>query len=247
MRQNSSFSYRSHKPAARVSVRHPLFLRARRPRTPSPFRKLGRRQAPRRRRDRCPIELAPAAAASGDPARARISCRAAASPASVGSAVRKSSSPTRRARRAEAKQAMQTAGGRPPTGARCSTSRSAAGCSCRYRSQGPPIRHLKIASVIVREFDGKMHEVVVAPGGFYWSGQTYASQSAIARKVTGTSWNGPRFFGLRGTSEPAQAELEVNRKAWGRIRGRVGLARIWTEYRNNRHRGHSAGDRRSRN
>jgi len=101
MRQNSSFSYRSHKPAARVSVRHPLFLRARRPRTPSPFRKLGRRQAPRRRRDRCPIELAPAAAASGDPARARISCRAAASPASVGSAFRKSSSSTRRARRAE--------------------------------------------------------------------------------------------------------------------------------------------------
>ena len=116
----------------------------------------------------------------------------------------------------KAKQAMQTAGGRPPTGARCSTSRSAAGCSCRYRSQGPPIRHLKIASVIVREFDGKMHEVVVAPGGFYWSGQTYASQSAIARKVTGTSWNGPRFFGLRGTSEPAQAELEVKPKGVGK-------------------------------
>ena len=72
-----------------------------------------------------------------------------------------------------------------------------------------PIRHLKIGSVIVREFDGKIHEVMVAPGGFYWSGQTYASLSAIARKITGTSWNGPRFFGLRGTSEPAQAELEV--------------------------------------
>ena len=61
-----------------------------------------------------------------------------------------------------------------------------------------PIRHLKIGSLIVREFEGEIHEVMVAPGGFYWSGQTYASLSAIARKITGTSWNGPRFFGLRG-------------------------------------------------
>jgi len=30
-----------------------------------------------------------------------------------------------------------------------------------------PVRHLKIGSVIVREFDGKIHEVMVAPGGFY--------------------------------------------------------------------------------
>jgi hypothetical protein len=72
-----------------------------------------------------------------------------------------------------------------------------------------PIRHLKIGSVIVREFDGMIHEVIVAPDGFHWSGQTYASLSAIARKITGTSWNGPRFFGLRGKDEPALAELEV--------------------------------------
>ena len=79
-----------------------------------------------------------------------------------------------------------------------------------------PIRHLKIGSVIVREFDGKIHEVMVAPGGFYWSGQTYASLSAIARKITGTSWNGPRFFGLRGKDEPAQAELELKSTGVGK-------------------------------
>jgi hypothetical protein len=79
-----------------------------------------------------------------------------------------------------------------------------------------PIRHLKIGSVIVREFDGKIHEVMVAPGGFHWSGQTYASLSAIARKITGTSWNGPRFFGLRGKEEPAQAELEVKSTGVGK-------------------------------
>ena len=72
-----------------------------------------------------------------------------------------------------------------------------------------PVRHLKIGSVIVREFEGKIHEVMVAPGGFYWSGQTYSSLSAIARKITGTSWNGPRFFGLRGKDEPAQADSDA--------------------------------------
>jgi hypothetical protein len=32
-----------------------------------------------------------------------------------------------------------------------------------------PVRHLKIGSVIVREYEGKLHEVMVASGGFYWS------------------------------------------------------------------------------
>ena len=77
------------------------------------------------------------------------------------------------------------------------------------RPGAEPARHLKIGSVIVREFEGKIHEVMVAPGGFYWAGQTYSSLSAIARKITGVSWNGPRFFGLREKDEPAQAEKEA--------------------------------------
>jgi hypothetical protein len=64
------------------------------------------------------------------------------------------------------------------------------------RSPGP-IRHLKIGSVIIREHEGKIHEVMVASGGFCWSRQIHSSLSTIARKITGTSWNGPRFFGLR--------------------------------------------------
>ena len=72
-----------------------------------------------------------------------------------------------------------------------------------------PVRHLKIGSVIVREHEGEIHEVMVAPGGFYWLGQTYSSLSAIARKITGVSWNGPRFFGLREKDDPAQAEKEA--------------------------------------
>ena len=42
-----------------------------------------------------------------------------------------------------------------------------------------------------------MHEVLVVPGGFCWQGKTYGSLSTIAKTITGTSWNGPRFFGLR--------------------------------------------------
>jgi hypothetical protein len=83
-----------------------------------------------------------------------------------------------------------------------------------------PIRHLKIGSVIVREHEGEIHEVMVAPGGFYWSGQTYSSLSAIARKITGTSWNGPRFFGLRGKDEPAQADQEVKSTGLGTVERR---------------------------
>jgi Protein of unknown function (DUF2924) len=58
-------------------------------------------------------------------------------------------------------------------------------------------RHVKVGSVIVREYQGKLHEVLVVPGGFCWQEQVFASLSTIARKITGTSWNGPRFFGLR--------------------------------------------------
>jgi hypothetical protein len=38
---------------------------------------------------------------------------------------------------------------------------------------------------------------LVVPGGFCWQGKTYDSLSTIAKTITGTSWNGPRFFGLR--------------------------------------------------
>ena len=63
-----------------------------------------------------------------------------------------------------------------------------------------PVRHLKVGTVIVREHQGTLHEVMVVPGGFSWREKTYPSLSTIAQAITGTSWNGPRFFGLRGTS-----------------------------------------------
>jgi Protein of unknown function (DUF2924) len=67
---------------------------------------------------------------------------------------------------------------------------------------GLSLRRLKVGAVIVREYQGTTHEVIVVSGGFGWQGTTYASLSAIALKITGTKWNGPRFFGLRGAEEP---------------------------------------------
>jgi hypothetical protein len=51
---------------------------------------------------------------------------------------------------------------------------------------------------MVREHQGTLHEVMVVPGGFSWQEKTYPSLSTIAQAITGISWNGPRFFGLRG-------------------------------------------------
>lgn len=63
---------------------------------------------------------------------------------------------------------------------------------------GQAARHLRVGTVIVREYRGRLHEVTVTPAGFLWDGQIYASLSAIAKTITGTAWNGHRFFGLRG-------------------------------------------------
>jgi len=52
-------------------------------------------------------------------------------------------------------------------------------------------------TVITREWKGVRHEVEVADGTFIYRGERWKSLSEIARTITGTRWNGPRFFGLR--------------------------------------------------
>jgi hypothetical protein len=55
----------------------------------------------------------------------------------------------------------------------------------------------RTGTVLVREWRGATHRVTVADDGFLWNGKTYRSLSGIARAITGTKWNGPRFFGMR--------------------------------------------------
>ena len=74
-------------------------------------------------------------------------------------------------------------------------------------------RRLKAGTVLIREYDGERHTVTVVPDGFEWHGETYPSLSTIARAITGTNWNGPRFFGLRDAKKSGQSESPEPKKA----------------------------------
>src|SRR4051812_22487139 len=50
---------------------------------------------------------------------------------------------------------------------------------------------------LVREWNGTEHTTIVLRDGYEFEGRKYKSLSAIARDITGTRWNGYRFFGLR--------------------------------------------------
>ncbi len=50
--------------------------------------------------------------------------------------------------------------------------------------------------------------MTIVPEGFLWQEKTYSSLSAIAKVITGTNWNGSRFFGLREGQEKNSAQGE---------------------------------------
>jgi Protein of unknown function (DUF2924) len=56
-------------------------------------------------------------------------------------------------------------------------------------------------TVLVREWDRRSQRVMVMSDGFAWNGQSYDSLSKVAFAITGTNWNGPRFFGLRNKED----------------------------------------------
>jgi hypothetical protein len=56
---------------------------------------------------------------------------------------------------------------------------------------------LRPGTMLGREWDGQMQRVAVLAEGFAWNGKTYPSLSKVAFAITGTRWNGPKFFGLR--------------------------------------------------
>jgi len=63
-----------------------------------------------------------------------------------------------------------------------------------------PISELRPGTTLGREWNGQMQRVAVHADGFVWNGKTYRSLSQVAFAITGTRWNGPRFFGLRDKS-----------------------------------------------
>ena len=58
-------------------------------------------------------------------------------------------------------------------------------------------RRIKPGSELVRTWNRRTYRVMVLEKGFAYDGKTFASLSEIATLITGTKWNGPRFFGLR--------------------------------------------------
>jgi Protein of unknown function (DUF2924) len=79
-------------------------------------------------------------------------------------------------------------------------------------------RRLKPGTEIVREYQGERHTVTVTPDGFDWRGTTYTSLTTIARTITGTNWNGPRFFGLRNSGDDVGREAAFARNKTGGAR-----------------------------
>jgi hypothetical protein len=62
---------------------------------------------------------------------------------------------------------------------------------------------LKPGTRLVREWQGQTYDVLVLDDGFSWQGTQHRSLSAIARKITGTAWSGPLFFGLKANRTAA--------------------------------------------
>ena len=72
-----------------------------------------------------------------------------------------------------------------------------------------PRPELKPGTRLVREWRGRTYEVLVLDDGFSWQGTGYRSLSALARKITGTAWSGPLFFGLKPNRSATHRSLQV--------------------------------------
>jgi hypothetical protein len=79
--------------------------------------------------------------------------------------------------------------------------------SARLASFDQKRTELTPGTVLVREWDRQSQRVMVMADGFAWNGQTYDSLSKVAFAITGTKWNGPRFFGLRDKEDRSTTEI----------------------------------------
>ncbi len=62
---------------------------------------------------------------------------------------------------------------------------------------------IKPGTRLIRAWQGQTHTVTVCEDGFEYGSERYKSLSQIARKITGTRWSGPLFFGLRRNGKKA--------------------------------------------
>jgi len=76
---------------------------------------------------------------------------------------------------------------------------------------------LKAGAQLVREWKGRLERVMILEEGFVWNGQTFGSLSQITKAMTGTNWNGHRFFGLRQGKPAPMGEERMHRKKRRRV------------------------------
>ena len=88
-----------------------------------------------------------------------------------------------------------------------------------------PRLQLKPGTRLMREWQGRTYEVLVLDDGFAWRGTHYRSLSAIAREITGTSWSGPLFFGLRSNRVAPRPLAEATVPTDWRVEGRDAASR----------------------
>ena len=77
-----------------------------------------------------------------------------------------------------------------------------------HRTSEPLI--LKSGTVLTREWQGRLETVMVVGKSFTWNGEVFASLSAVALAMTGTKWNGHRFFGVRPQDRSTRRPEEVD-------------------------------------
>ena len=68
---------------------------------------------------------------------------------------------------------------------------------------------LKPGTRLMREWRGRTYDVLVLDDGFSWQNTRYRSLSALARKITGTAWSGPLFFGLKPNRPATRRSSQV--------------------------------------
>jgi len=68
---------------------------------------------------------------------------------------------------------------------------------------------IKPGTLLVRDWRGQSHRVLVLINGYEYAGQKYANLSEIARFITGTRWSGPLFFGLKTAQRKEESSGQV--------------------------------------
>ena len=76
------------------------------------------------------------------------------------------------------------------------TRRALAAMANETPSPGAPAGSVSAGTHLVREWNGRTYQVEVLDSSYRFDGKTYPSLTAITKRITGTHWSGPRFFGL---------------------------------------------------